>query len=178
MRYLPRNPLPPTDEMRAAAEQLLPGNEHPAPHAPQPPSHPRTTRERLMAAAYGMRGVPYVWGAKGPDRFDCSGFTKAAYSAVGVALPDGSFNQAKGETPLSSTARLVPGDLLFYRWRGDAGVTHVTLYAGDGWAIGTGSPGQPRRVVVYPLTSDLRVAGTVITYRHIPLSDDADQAPN
>ena len=142
--------------------------------APVSVTQPATERERLLNAALSLRGVPYEWGAKGPDEFDCSGFTKASYAAIDVQLPDGSFNQAEGERPLASLQDLVPGDLLFYRWPGQDGVTHVTLYAGGGWVIGTGSPGQPPEVVIYPLSDDLKVSGTVVTYRHIRLADEIE----
>ena len=119
-----------------------------------------------------MLGVPYKWGAKGPAELDCSGFSRAAYAAVGVRLPDGSFNQARGEVPLRRLSDLAPGDLIFYRWYSSDKVAHVTLYWGDGLAIGTGSPGQKKEVVVYPLSEDFKVRDPVITYRHIRLKDE------
>jgi cell wall-associated NlpC family hydrolase len=66
----------------------------------------------------------------------------------------------------------VPGDLIFYRWAGNSNVSHVTMYAGDGWVIGTGTPGQPPKVALYPLASDLRYARAVLTYRHVRLPDE------
>lgn len=165
-----RHKTPPSPAMREASAELDPFAA--SGPAPEVPLNPNTDRERLLLAAYAMRGIPYKYGAKGPDKLDCSGFTKKAYDAIGVKLPDGSFNQAAGERPLASLDQLTPGDLLFYRWYGEKGVTHVTMYAGNGWAIGTGSPGQKPWVVVYPLASDLRVEGTVITYRHIVLDDE------
>jgi len=175
MRLLPASHTPPTDAMREAARVLASSSATPAAPAtpaPVPVASPETKREQLYSGAYAMRGIPYKWGAKGPDQFDCSGFTKAAYKAIGISLPDGSFNQAKSEKPLTSAADLTAGDLLFYRWRGADNVTHVTLYAGDGWVIGTGSPGQVPEVSVYPLGDELRIKGAVITYRHITLSDE------
>ena len=140
--------------------------------APRPPSHPTTDRQRILKEAYSLLGVKYRYGAKGPDAYDCSGFTKAAYAAGGVTLPDGSFNQAAHEKPLVNSIRLVPGDLIFYRWAGKTGVSHVTMYAGNGWVIGTGTPGQPPKVVLYPLALDLRNTGDVLTYRHVRLPDE------
>jgi len=46
------------------------------------------------------------------------------------------------------------------------------MYAGNGWVIGTGTPGQPPKVVLYPLASDLRNTGDVLTYRHVRLPDE------
>ena len=125
-----------------------------------------------MTAAYSLLGVPYRYGAKGPGHLDCSGFTKAAYAKIGITLPNGSFNQAKGEKPLSSAAQMKPGDLILYRWTGGKSVKHVTMYAGDGWVIGTGSPGQLMKVMTYPLSDDLVDGGRVLTYRHIVLPDE------
>jgi cell wall-associated NlpC family hydrolase len=170
VQALMRPKTPPTESMRAASRALPLFGASVRP--PEAPAAPRAARDRLLAKARSLLGVPYEWGAKGPRTFDCSGFTKVAYAAAGVRLPDGSFNQAKGEQPLRSLSDLTPGNLLFYRWGEDAGVTHVTLYAGGGWAIGTGSPGQLSKVVVYPLASDLRIPGTIVTYRHVRLSDE------
>lgn len=161
--------MPPTGEMRAASTQIDLSGTAPAP--PEPPTAPRTDRDRLILAARRMLGIPYRWGAKGPDAYDCSGFTKAAYAAVGVKLPDGSFNQATGERPLRTVDELAPGDLLFYRWNGAVGVSHVTMYLGDGWVIGTGSPATPDKVGIYPLATDFLVPRTTVTFRHITLPD-------
>ena len=147
-----------------------------------PPSRlcpPRTQQPSASACwprAWKLIGVPYAYGAKGPDKLDCSGFTRSAYEAVGIKLPEGSFNQAGGEQPLTSVGQLVAGDLLLYRWAGHRSVSHVTMYAGDGWVIGTGTPGQPARVVVYPITYDLRLDGRVVTYRHIQLANETSDS--
>ncbi len=170
-QLLSRNDTPATALMRNAMRALA-GRPVPATPPPTAPANPTTDREHLIAAAFELQGAPYVWGAKGPDSFDCSGFTKAAYEAIDVRLPDGSFNQAEGEQPLEAADSLAAGDLLFYRWSEGAGVSHVTLYAGDGWVIGTGSPGQPKEVVLYPLADDLVDDGRVITYRHVILPDE------
>lgn len=173
-RLIPRPKAAPTPQMAVATSVAASSGVSLATDATfTAPAKPRTDRERLIAAGVEMLGVPYRFGAKGPDEIDCSGFTKEAYEAVGVALPDGSFNQAEGEKPLpANLAELVPGDLLFYRWVGNDAVGHVTMYAGDGWVIGTGSPGQPKYVVVYPLANDLRDDGRIITTRHIALPDE------
>ena len=171
-RWAPRPATPPSAAMRTAAHALVSAKEDSAGPVPQPAARPKTARERVIAAAFELRGKPYKWGAKGTDAYDCSGFTKAAYAKAGVELPDGSFNQAMGEQPLSDPKVLQPGDLILYRWRGSDAVKHVTLYAGAGWVIGTGSPGQPPRVTIYRLASDLVDDGRVLTYRHIVLPDE------
>jgi len=172
-RFAPRPKAEATTRMRTATQSMV-ASVVVSPAPPTPETDPATHRERLISEAWKMRGTPYLFGAKGPDKLDCSGFTKSSYAGIGVKLPDGSFNQAEGELPLDSLDDLVAGDLLFYRWAGKKAVSHVTMYAGQGWVIGTGSPGQPPEVVVYPITDDLRDDGRVITYRHLRLADEAD----
>ena len=167
---------PASETMASATARFAASKQRPGP-PPVPPVSPKTARQRLLAVAFALGGAPYRWAAKGPRRYDCSGFTKAACAAAGVSLPDGSFNPADREKPLRDRRDLTPGDLLFYRWHADDGVTHVTVYAGAGCVIGTGTPGKLRHVVVYPLADDLRSDGRVITYRHIRLRDDRGTSP-
>jgi cell wall-associated NlpC family hydrolase len=171
-RWLPRPAIPATAEMQTAAQKLVAARDQSQAEPPAAPAHPKTDRQRLMVAAYALKGTPYKWAAKGPDHLDCSGFTKAAYAKIGIELPDGSFNQATGERPLSSPGQMTPGDLILYRWKNSKGVNHVTMYAGDGWVIGTGTPGQLGEVALYPLSADLVNDGRIITYRHIVLPDE------
>jgi len=142
------------------------------PTPPPAPSNPKTDRERLIVSAYSYLGTPYRFGSKTSKLLDCSGFTKLAYAGIGVKIPDGSYNQAQGEKPLTSADQLQPGDLIFYRFKSGAGVTHVTMYRGDGWIIGTGTPGQAHKVNLYPASDDLSHAGWTLTYRHITLPDE------
>jgi hypothetical protein len=78
-------------------------------------------------------GKPYVWGATGPDGYDCSGLVMRAYQAAGIYLPRVSREQyrAGGHVPLS---RAEPGDLLFLAFdrQDPATIHHVMLYLGDG----------------------------------------------
>ncbi|GAA3126001.1 hypothetical protein GCM10010466_16110 [Planomonospora alba] len=86
-----------------------------------------------LTAAAGKIGRPYVWGAEGPDAFDCSGLVQWAYAQAGVRLPRVTHQQfvAGPQVPL---AEAQPGDLLF--WRHDPTnpgyVSHVAIYWGDG----------------------------------------------
>jgi cell wall-associated NlpC family hydrolase len=88
---------------------------------------PGGTSSAALAFAKAQLGKPYVYGANGPDSWDCSSLTQAAWRAGGIDLPRTSQEQSKvgAEVPLSDTA---PGDLIFYGSPGDA--THVGLVVG------------------------------------------------
>ena len=79
-----------------------------------------------------------MWGATGPDSFDCSGLTSWAYKQAGVDIPRTSEQQAAAGTPVDIND-LQPGDLVtFYE-----GASHVGIYAGDGQVLNAPSAGQP-----------------------------------
>ncbi len=94
-----------------------------------------------VAFAYAQLGKPYRWGATGPDAFDCSGLTQAAWRAAGVALPRTSYSQVGAGTRIPAD-RLAPGDLVFYY----SGLTHVGLYVGNGQIIHASRPRAPVRL--------------------------------
>ena len=62
---------------------------------------------RAVAFALGQRGKPYRWGAEGPQAFDCSGLTWAAWRAAGVAIPRTAAGQLAGLPRVRG--RLQPG---------------------------------------------------------------------
>ncbi|MER6436550.1 MULTISPECIES: NlpC/P60 family protein [unclassified Streptomyces] len=84
-----------------------------------------------FAAAQGMIGRPYVYGATGPSSFDCSGLTSWAYAQAGVSIPRTSESQANIGTRIYSQSDLQVGDLVFFF--GD--LHHVALYAGNGQVL-------------------------------------------
>ncbi|WP_405586460.1 NlpC/P60 family protein [Streptomyces sp. NBC_01190] len=86
--------------------------------------------EQAIAFAQKQIGKPYVWGATGPDSFDCSGLTQAAYKAAGIDLPRTTYDQVNVGTRVSEDD-LQPGDLIFFY----SDVSHVGLYIGDGEMI-------------------------------------------
>ena len=92
-RWYPRPGIEASTAMREAMQNAVLDVEVSA-EPPNPAAHPSTQREHLLAAGWKLIGVPYAYGAKGPDELDCSGFTKSAYKAIGISLPNGSFNQA------------------------------------------------------------------------------------
>jgi cell wall-associated NlpC family hydrolase len=83
---------------------------------------------RAVAEAARHVGKPYVYGANGPDAFDCSGFVQYVYSRVGLTLPRTSGAQAAVARPVAQADRH-PGDLIIMSRGGR--VFHVGIYAGD-----------------------------------------------
>ena len=88
-----------------------------------------TQAGQAVAFAYAQLGKPYVWGATGPDSYDCSGLVQAAWAAAGVSIPRITYDQWAALPHISSSS-LEPGDLLFY-----AGESHVAMYVGNGYII-------------------------------------------
>ena len=96
--------------------------------------------QRLKAVEFAKRQVlahkPYVWGTQGPNTYDCSGLVFAAYKFAGLNWPDWDrLNSAlySGYTKHVSLNDLVPGDLLFYSYKGTIStIHHVSIYAGSG----------------------------------------------
>jgi cell wall-associated NlpC family hydrolase len=108
--------------------------------------------------ALAQVGDPYVWGAGGPNAFDCSGLTQYAFSAAGVSLPHSSGMQARMGSPVS-TGDLQPGDLLFYY----SPTSHVAMYIGNGQMVHASTSGSPVKVVAFDSMSGFtharRIAG-------------------
>jgi cell wall-associated NlpC family hydrolase len=107
----------------------------PPPPPPAPPEQSGNARD-AVAFAYDQLGEPYVWGAAGPDSWDCSGLTMGAWQAAGVYLPHYSVSQYYATTPVSYGS-LRPGDLIFWATNSsDPGtIFHVGLYIGGGQMI-------------------------------------------
>ncbi|GAA2301805.1 hypothetical protein GCM10009853_067870 [Glycomyces scopariae] len=94
--------------------------------------------KKAVEYALAQLGDPYVWGAEGPDSFDCSGLVQSAYDYAGVSLPRVAADQynATRDKPVD-VEKLLPGDLLY--WWDDPGnwrsVYHTGMYLGDGKMI-------------------------------------------
>ncbi|MDT0309826.1 NlpC/P60 family protein [Streptomyces sp. DSM 44917] len=93
--------------------------------------------QAILTAAASRLGMPYVWGATGPNAFDCSGFTGWSYAQAGISLPRVSQAQAGAGTRVSID-QLAPGDLVLYY----GGLSHIAIYAGNGQIIHAPSTGS------------------------------------
>ena len=107
------------------------------------PVRAATSSKGARAVAFAKRqlGERYVWGAAGPNRWDCSGLTMGAWKSAGVSLP----HQARAQFSLGkkvSKANLRPGDLVFYY----GGISHVGIYIGGGKIIDAANPRAGVRV--------------------------------
>lgn len=90
------------------------------------PPPPTPGAGSAIQQALSRVGAPYVWGAEGPNSFDCSGLVKWAYGRTGVSLPHYSGAMYAMTTRISSS-QLQPGDLVFW---GGGGSEHVAIYMG------------------------------------------------
>ena len=107
-----------------------------------------TKANEVIAYAKTLLGKPYVWGAQGPNSFDCSGFTYYVFkNKAGIILPRTSSAQSKYGTYVSKS-NLKPGDLVFFDTNGvnDGNVSHVGMYIGNGQMIHA-SYGQKKIVI-------------------------------
>lgn len=147
LREMPAAPVPApvaSDSPTAdpAGTGALPGYSTPATAGPSGGSSggagaaSGATVSALIEAAKSRIGAPYVYGATGPDSFDCSGFTGWAFRQVGVALPRTAQEQWLSG-PRVSYGEAQPGDIL--AWAGDPSapnyVTHNAIYLGNGQMI-------------------------------------------
>ncbi|MFD4182425.1 C40 family peptidase [Rhodococcus sp. NPDC058514] len=96
-----------------------------------------THGQRAVDAAQTKIGAPYVWGATGPDTFDCSGLVQWAYRQAGVSVPRTTYDQVKGGSAVGK-GDLQPGDVVLFN-----GAEHVGLYAGGGMVVHASTSGQP-----------------------------------
>ncbi|MEU9405292.1 NlpC/P60 family protein [Streptomyces sp. NPDC048281] len=93
--------------------------------------------KKAVAFATAQLGKPYVWGAEGPDSYDCSGLTSQAWASAGKPIPRTSEEQWK-QLRHVDVKDMRPGDLIIYF--DDA--SHVAMYIGDGAIIQAPRPGR------------------------------------
>lgn len=138
------NTLPETQRRQIAADELgadpaFPGNQ--IPESAFTDILPQGRARLAIAAAFADLGKPYVFGAEGPDAFDCSGLMQRVWRQAGVDLPRTSSEQALAgrAVPLSA---IEPGDMVIY-YRGRS---HIGLYIGGGKIIHAPHPGSEVRI--------------------------------
>jgi cell wall-associated NlpC family hydrolase len=107
--------------------------------------------QKVLAYAYAQLGKPYVFGADGPEAFDCSGLTMMAYRQIGIELPHYSVTQAARGWAVSRDD-IRAGDLLFF-YGGQAPTRnkgHVTIAVSATEMISASRRGVPVHLVPIP----------------------------
>lgn len=99
------------------------------------PSDADIKRSKVVEYAKQQIGKPYVYGAAGPNSFDCSGLTQYVYKQIGINLARSSADQMKQGIVVSKES-LLPGDLVFPH------TGHVMIYIGNGQCIQAPKPGR------------------------------------
>lgn len=109
--------------------------------------------QKLIDAALSKQGTPYVFGAAGPNKFDCSGLVSWALGQAGSNV--GHMNarglQAHYKNNKVSKEELQPGDLVFFWSPNDRGIppgqaSHVEIYLGNGMTMGTDNAKEGAKV--------------------------------
>ena len=136
---LPTAPTMAPEIILPPAPTIGPASAASVPAAPQDPTTLSKTSTAL-AFARAQIGRPCLWGAAGPDAYDCSSLTQAAWKAAGVLLPRTAQEQS-GAGALVPLTDIRPGDLIFFY----DSIDHVGLYTGNGLMIHAPSPGTPIR---------------------------------
>jgi cell wall-associated NlpC family hydrolase len=106
----------------------------------------------FLAAASSRLGKPYVWGATGPDAFDCSGLVQWSLAHAGIRMPRVSQEQYL-TGPHLPYADARPGDLLFWHYDPTdvSDIDHVAIYAGKGMMLVAPHTGENVQYVPVPL---------------------------
>lgn len=98
-----------------------------------PPPPTSSGAAAAVAEARAQIGKPYVYGAAGPDSFDCSGLVMWAWNAGGVGLSHSAQSQYY-ETTRVSTDNLQPGDIVFFG-SSTSSIGHNAIYVGGGMMV-------------------------------------------
>ena len=122
------------------------------------PNIPAGAAGDALRFALGELGKPYVWGAVGPDTYDCSGLMQTAYRKAGVTIPRVTYTQALIGTPVPRD-QVRAGDLILYR----ADLGHVAMAIDGTYAVHAPTSGEVVKVspidAIGPVATIRRVAG-------------------
>jgi cell wall-associated NlpC family hydrolase len=112
---------------------------------------PNPRAAKAIQFALAQLGDRYIWGATGPDGWDCSGLTMVSWGKAGVSLPHSSAEQYSMGTKIPRS-ELQPGDLVYFY----SPISHVGIYLGNGRMVH--APNPSRRVEVTSI-SEMPYAG-------------------
>ena len=110
---------------------------------------------------------PYVFGAAGPDAFDCSGLMLAAWAQAGVVLPHWTLAQSQAGTAVASPSQMAPGDLILVPGSDGtlAAPGHVGMYIGHGLVVDAAD--EQLGIIVQTYAGFIRAGGGLSGIRHI-----------
>jgi len=107
--------------------------------------------ESVIQFAISQVGEPYVYGAAGPDSWDCSGLVMVAFQQIGISLPHYTGEMINHGTPVSQS-EMRRGDIVF------PSSGHVGIYLGDGQYVNAPQPGESVKVAnVYAFYAARRI---------------------
>jgi len=144
----PAAPAPAAPATGGSGSSPASGGSAPAPIVSAPAAPNASAVETALAFARSQLGDAYQLGGSGPDVWDCSGLTKAAYAAAGIYIGTHSatnqYNTMAGQGKLVSFSQVQVGDLVF--WGSPGNYYHVAIYVGGGQILEAPDVGKPVRV--------------------------------
>ena len=154
---VPAAPAPAAPAAPAPTVPAVPAPAAPTPTAPVPSANASVV-DTALAFARAPLGDRYVFGGSGPDAWDCSGLTKAAFASAGVYIGTHSatnqYNTMAQQGKLVSLAQVQVGDLMF--WGSPGNYYHVAIYVGNGQILE--APNPSARVRIHSIWSSWAVA--------------------
>lgn len=91
-------------------------------------------RGKAYTVAKAQLGKPYLYGASGPSKFDCSGLVQYSYKKAGKSVPRTTGSQFKASKDITVNQRQL-GDVIYFSHKGTRDHFHVGVYAGSGYMI-------------------------------------------
>jgi cell wall-associated NlpC family hydrolase len=135
----------------------------------------KTKRQAFLNWCYSQKGKPYIWAAKGPDAYDCSGLVTAGLLAIGGPDWRAMWNSQRlfGSLKNIEGRAAKAGDLVFYG--PPHRITHVMVLWDDGRVFGaTGGGSQtktPTKGAEVQFRSKVKYRPDVRGFRAFPLEE-------
>lgn len=115
-----------------------------------------TSLDRIINYAFAQIGKPWKFFSRGPDAFDCSGLTAAAFAQAGITLIHQSAAQARQGTAVDFHSQPIrPGDLVFQDTDGDGIINHVGIAVSESTWIHSRSASLPVAFGAMPAKSKI-----------------------
>lgn len=158
----PRARQAPAADPEPAPARPAPARPAPAPPAPAPGGSSNGSASAGEAAvqwAKAQVGKPYLWGATGPNSFDCSGLTSQAWQKAGGQWIGRTSRDQYARAEKIPYSQMRPGDLIFWGSGTTSSIHHVAMYAGGGTMVEAPRAGVPVRVTSVRMSGTMPYAG-------------------